>query len=141
MKIKLFFALFGIIFCFTACKSDKQNTTSKTVKINDAPQWVGTYKGVVPCDGCDGIERVLTLHANSTYDLHIHYLGTRTKRWEKGILQWQKTGDIFSLIRSGQKATASYLLYKGNLMQLKKDGKLLSGTIRPKYTLKRVHKD
>ena len=37
--------------------------------------WEGTYRGILPCADCEGIETKITLSANGTYEYKASYLG------------------------------------------------------------------
>ena len=48
---------------------------------------VGTYKGVLPCADCEGMETMIELKSDSTYSRVITYLGKR-----KIVLQHRVSG-------------------------------------------------
>lgn len=56
--------------------------------------WDGTYKGVIPCDDCGGIDIVLKLNSDYTYGLDARYRDkTPVKKYSsKGKFSFDKTG-------------------------------------------------
>ena len=63
-KSSIFISLICIINLFIACK------------INKKIDIIGTYKGVLPCASCMGIDNELILKDNKTFLLKTIYLGT-----------------------------------------------------------------
>lgn len=45
--------------------------------------YIGTYKGVLPCADCEGLETVLCINENNTYKLQTRYLGKGDKVFEQ----------------------------------------------------------
>ena len=44
--------------------------------------WDGTYFGILPCADCNGIQTILTLNKNLTYEIQMKYLGKDEKVFE-----------------------------------------------------------
>ena len=45
--------------------------------------WNGTYKGVLPCADCEGLETTVVVNENNTYCVKTKYLGKGDKVFEK----------------------------------------------------------
>lgn len=96
---------------------------------------VGTYKGVVPCADCEGIETSVMLHADNTYMLHTSYLG---KSGGKGLdlngnFKWI---DGFTIELEGvTNAPSRYFVSENKLIQLDMQGKRIEGELAEKYVL------
>ncbi len=96
---------------------------------------VGTYKGVVPCADCEGIETSVMLHADNTYMLHTGYLG---KSGGKGLdlngnFKWI---DGFTIELEGvTDAPSKYFVSENKLIQLDMQGKKIEGELADKYIL------
>jgi uncharacterized lipoprotein NlpE involved in copper resistance len=96
---------------------------------------VGTYKGVVPCADCEGIETSVMLHADNTYMLHTSYLG---KSGGKGLdlngnFKWI---DGFTIELEGvTDAPSKYFVSENKLIQLDMQGKKIEGELADKYIL------
>ena len=147
MKITL---LLCTILLFISCKKEineveiKTDSMSKvaTEKEMDAHNtqnsldWQGTYKGVTPCADCEGIETELTLNEDLTFTLKTKYLGKGDGKvfQETGNFAWDKTGGIIAL--EGLKGRPTqYKVGENRLIQLDREGKVISGDLAEKYVL------
>ncbi|MFT7364105.1 MAG: putative lipoprotein NlpE involved in copper resistance, partial [Algoriphagus sp.] len=67
--------------------------------------WNGTYKGVLPCASCEGIETILTLNSDQSYVLITNYLGRNDalEQEKRGEFSWNEDSSIITLtnINSG----------------------------------------
>lgn len=83
IKLYSVFILFLLVGCKTikpepACCTQEEiqkplETEPDTARVDS---WVGTYKGLIPCDSCDGMQVSLTLREDENYRLEIDYVGT-----------------------------------------------------------------
>lgn len=55
---------------------------SATATASDQLNWVGDYKGVLPCADCAGIETELELKADQSYELSEEYLGKQSNEFK-----------------------------------------------------------
>ena len=96
--------------------------------------WPGTYKGVLPCADCEGIETVLTLSADKNYSLKTTYLGKSNKvNEEKGNFAWNKLGNTITL--SSAAKPNQYLVGENSIWKLDQDGNRITGDLADKYKL------
>ena len=60
--------------------------------------WVGTYKSVLPCVNCEGLETTITLKEDTTFLLKINPLGSDvTIPDTTGRMIWTETNKFFTL--------------------------------------------
>ena len=100
--------------------------------------WSGTYRGVVPCADCEGIETEITLGRNGTYVLKTRYLGKEaTGREAQGAFTWVAGGSAIRLEglpgRPGR-----YQVVENALVQLDVEGRPIPDDLAPKYRLAKV---
>lgn len=104
----------------------------------NALDWDGTYKGIVPCADCEGIETTLVLGKELTYTLKTKYLGKSDAKVfeEKGKFNWDKSGQIITL--DGIKdAPNKYFVGENKIIQLDMNGKKITGEQADLYILKK----
>ncbi len=94
-KRYLIVAIISFIFigCNQGKKKDKTITDSHSSEIS--LDWNGAYRGILPCENCDGILTTITLNDNKTFELDNFYLGGKSQdnRTEKGEFAFTKDGD------------------------------------------------
>jgi copper homeostasis protein (lipoprotein) len=145
MKTKLLFSVFIISILF-ACQ---QKNTDKNVSEQDSLNtqvidhhnartsldYVGVYRGILPCADCPGIETIIYLNENDTYTLSTKYLERGVKVFEnKGNYTWNKEGNTITLsnITSGPNM---YFVGENTLTQLDMDGNRITGEIQDAFVL------
>ncbi len=102
----------------------------------NALDWNGMYKGVVPCADCEGIETVLVLNADNTYLLKTAYLGKGDAApvERTGSLTWNSAGN--TVILAGiENAPNQYFVGENALTQLDLAGNKVTGQLADKYIL------
>ncbi|MGN5764957.1 copper resistance protein NlpE [Acinetobacter calcoaceticus] len=100
--------------------------------------WDGTYKGVLPCADCEGIETELELNQDKTYELKEKYLGKGDgKAFEtKGSFAFDsKNTSVITLDKAGD--GRKYFVAEGYLKALDTEGKEITGELASKYELKK----
>ena len=98
--------------------------------------WDGTYKGVLPCADCEGIETKLKLNQDKTYELKETYLGKGDgKAFEsQGSFQFDsKNSSIIKLDKAGD--SRKYFVAEGYLNALDMDGNEITGDLADHYKL------
>lgn len=115
---------FILIFGLTSCAQKKID-------------WVGTYKGVLPCVNCEGLEATVTLKEDTTFLLKINFLGSDlTIPDTTGKVIWNEPNKLFSL------DIASYLsphfeISGDTLFNLGLDSKRVVGSDAKKFIFKK----
>lgn len=139
MKTKNILILFiAVILINTGCKNKKQSKTQETElktetkdthTTNNSLDWQGTYFGVLPCASCPGINTLITLNNDGTYEKTVEYLESNdTPQTTKGNFSWDKVGRI--TIEEN-----SYLIEKNQLFCLDSDNKKYEGELADIYVL------
>ena len=98
--------------------------------------WNGTYKGVLPCADCAGIETEIVLNSDQTYVLTRKYLGKGSKISDSKVPFSWVSGSVIRLdgVIDGP---SLYLVGEGMITQLDLNGKLIKGSSKEKYVLKK----
>ena len=97
---------------------------------------VGKYKGVLPCADCEGIETVIELKADSTYNREMKYLG-KTDNSYTASGKWTWVSEFVINLGSIKEGPNRYFVAEGKLVQLDTNGKKISGPLADKYELKK----
>jgi copper homeostasis protein (lipoprotein) len=103
--------------------------------------YVGTYKGILPCSDCHGLETELVINENSTFSVKTKYQGKGDKVYmQKGHFTWNKKGNIVILteIKNGPN---QYLVGKRTLTQLDIYGEKVKGSLADDYILSKQPTD
>ena len=99
--------------------------------------WNGTYRGILPCADCEGIQTELTLNQDMTFVLKRNYMGRDTKFPEdKGTFKWDSSGSKVELIGLKDQPCI-YFVGENKLIQLDMEGKEITGALADKYVLKK----
>ena len=104
----------------------------------NAIDWNGTYKGILPCADCEGIKTELELNSDKTYEIKETYLGKGDgKPFEsKGSFQFDnKNSSIIELDKAGD--SRKYFVAEGYLKALDLEGNEITGDLADKYQLKK----
>jgi copper homeostasis protein (lipoprotein) len=144
--------IFLMLVFFTACGevSNTKVVEKTTVVVEDSEvtkivdganaqnslDVVGTYKGVLPCADCEGMETMIELKSDSTYSRVIKYLGKKENSFTApGKWTWVN-GSTISL-RSIKEGPNQYFVAEGKLIQLDMSGNRITGDLATKYELKK----
>lgn len=101
--------------------------------------WAGTYRGVLPCADCEGIETVVTLTADGHYHAQSKYLGTETVAFsEQGQFSWNDAGN--TVVLAGQQPI-QYFVGENRLIRLALDGSRVTGNLADHYILQKLMAD
>jgi uncharacterized lipoprotein NlpE involved in copper resistance len=99
--------------------------------------WNGTYRGVLPCADCQGIETSITLDKNLNYFAQMKYLGRNTDPINRqGTFTWDASGTTIRL-HGMPEGPDRYLVGGDALIQLDREGKRITGDLAAKYVLPR----
>ena len=104
----------------------------------NALDWNGTYKGILPCADCEGIKTELELNSDKTYEIKETYLGKGDgKPFEsKGSFQFDsKNSSIIELDKAGD--SRKYFVAEGYLKALDLEGNEITGDLADRYQLKK----
>lgn len=103
--------------------------------------WNGTYKGVLPCADCEGIETSITLMKDGTYQRTVTYLGREEAgRTDRGDFEWDETGSKV-ILKPGEGEGPQYQVGENVLFHLDRDGNRITGDLADNYTLMKNRTD
>jgi heat shock protein HslJ len=100
--------------------------------------WPGSYSGVLPCASCPGIETIITLREDGTFDRSTLYIDEApAPETESGRFSWNAAGSAITL---GSAAGQQYQVGEGALFQLDESGKRITELAR-RYVLEKHVQD
>ena len=154
VKMKSYLFLLSSLLLLMACKSNsasEPNTEANPDSLSSAPDttisgdghnaqnaldWAGIYKGVVPCADCEGIETVLILNGDNSYLLRTNYLGKPdAQAIEKtGSFTWNAAGNTV-ILGNIENAPNQYFIGENQVIQLDLSGNRITGGLADKYIL------
>jgi uncharacterized lipoprotein NlpE involved in copper resistance len=132
--------LIVIILLFISCSSkvQKEVTTVDKLTSRNSLDWAGTYKGILPCADCEGIETTLRINSDSTFQLIAKYLGKKSDSIETyGSFIWNDEGNTI-LLNNITNAPNKYFVRENSVIQLDMEGNFISGDLADKYVLKKI---
>jgi uncharacterized lipoprotein NlpE involved in copper resistance/heat shock protein HslJ len=137
-QLLLFLLLIAFLSCEDKKKSIKEDTNTSAAdfpKVNQNQDFIGAYRGILPCADCDGMETKIILNENNTYTKAVHYLGKGTKIFEqKGTFSWNKLGNIV-ILENISNAPNQYIVTKSKIIQLDMEGNLIASSFAKEYEL------
>jgi len=149
MKAKIL--LFMLMLCFFI--SCQKHTTDSNVSTKDSIakvdslnnvaahnaknslDYIGTYKGILPCADCEGLETVICINEYNTYNIKTQYQGKGEKVFEqKGTFSWNTAGNTIVLddVKNGPN---QYFVGENTLTQLTLSGEKITGNLASEYIL------
>ncbi|MDN3677516.1 copper resistance protein NlpE N-terminal domain-containing protein [Flavobacterium paronense] len=140
------YILLLIFVCLFSCQQQSKNKAdSKTDSIKNevlnshnaknSLDYIGTYKGILPCADCQGLDTEIAINENGTFSIKTKYQGKGDKVFvQKGHFTWNKKGNIIVLtdIKNGPN---QYFVAENKLIQLDISGKKISGNLAEDYVL------
>ena len=137
MKQSLLIVVGGLALLASGCSSPPQAVTAVPATVHNsqnALDWAGAYRGVLPCADCRGIETVVVLRSDGTFTRLFKYLGKGDEVFSKdGRFTWNAVGSIVTLAGDAQ-----YLVGENHLTRLAPDGSRVTGALADRYVLTKV---
>lgn len=97
--------------------------------------WAGTYKGILPCIDCEGIETTITINENMTFHIKTKYLGKEEMVYElRGDFLWNEEGNKI-ILNEKNRSPRLFLVGENYLLQLDSKGNKITGDSADKYYL------
>lgn len=97
--------------------------------------YIGTYKGILPCADCEGLETVVCINENDTYNVKTKYIGKGEKVFEqKGTFSWNKAGNTI-VLNEEKNGPNQYFVGENTLTQLTLTGEKITGNLASQYVL------
>lgn len=99
--------------------------------------WAGTYSGVVPCASCPGIETVVTLRDDGTFEHSMLYIDeSPIPETRSGTFTWNDAGGKVTLKTGGNDAQ-QYQVGENQLFHLDQQGERITGELAGHYVLQK----
>ena len=147
-KITLLFLLVFMVSCQQKSKNEVdskvdsiKNAVSISHNAKNSLDYIGTYKGILPCADCDGLETEIAINENTTFSIKTKYQGKGNKIFiRKGHFAWNKNGNsiILTDISNGFN---QYLVVKNKLILLDSSGKKMADNLADEYVLSKLPTD
>lgn len=103
--------------------------------------YVGTYKGILPCADCQGLETEIAINENNTYTIKTKYQGKGDKVYlQKGTFSWNSKGTII-ILKDVKNAPNQYFVGENTLTQLDMSGQKNKGSLADEYILSKQPTD
>ncbi len=144
MRMKIVFSVVVIflISCNTQNKNYKKQqalSEKNAHSSRNSIDWAGTYRGVLPCADCDGVQMELSITKKSTYELKKRYEGSSTEIiTESGNFRWLPEGNVIT-IYSGNSSNeyTHFLVGENKLVKLDRDANPIKNEFSQMYVLKK----
>ena len=139
-------SLFSIISCNTNKTKNndeqtylnKENYIDTTHNSRNSLDWEGTYIGTIPCADCPGINIIITLNSDETFNYNASYEERNTTILDSGNFMWHNNGSVVHL--KTKNLNTKYKVGENKLIQLDSDDKEIKGSNAEKYILKKLSK-
>lgn len=143
---KLFLTAAVVGLTLSACKSTKeesvlnaetesQETVAEQPEAKSSIDFIGSYKGVLPCADCEGIETLITLNPDESFSIKQTYLGKEDKPFEEiGSYEWMEDGNRL-MFEDTESNITYYLVTDGKLTMLDSEGNPVEGPNAANYEL------
>ena len=131
----------SVLLLFVVIVGCQNQTVKKNDRNNDvhnarnSVDYIGTYKGILPCVDCQGLDTELSVNENSTFNLKVKYQGKGEKIYlQKGHFTWNKKGNTI-ILTDVRNAPNQYFVNENTLTQLDIYGKKIKGSTAEEYIL------
>lgn len=126
--------------CTTPATSPDPVNADPAHNARNALNWIGAYRGVLPCADCEGIETVVVLARDGTYSTQARYLGKGDPVFaEHGRFTWNEAGHTVTLAAAPSgREPARYFVGENHLLRLAPDGSRVTGPLAQHQVLTRL---
>ncbi|MFD2035930.1 copper resistance protein NlpE [Belliella marina] len=99
--------------------------------------YMGIYKGTLPCADCEGIETIIELGSGNSYVKKVIYLGKDDQKVTEssGTFTWNDEGNTITLNEDDE--PNKYFVGENVLFHLDMDGNRIEGDLAENYKLKK----
>lgn len=123
-------------FIVSACTTSNAGNPHPGHNTRNSLDWAGSYRGVLPCADCEGIETIVVLATDGTFSAQSEYLGKGGETFsEKGSIAWNAAGDTVTL---AGREPVQYFVGENHLIRLARDGSRITGANAENYVLARI---
>lgn len=139
-KIELCFIV--ILTLLVACQNNTEpkpeNEPKQATKVEDTPSakntidWAGTYFGILPCASCSGVNTLITLNKDDTFEKTTELLDSNEEeKIVKGRVLWTEDNSIITV-------ECNYLVSENQLILLDSENKPVIGKSAKQYLLEKI---
>jgi copper homeostasis protein (lipoprotein) len=145
-KVILYISITLFLFSFS-CNSQNKNLKKQQAlaqkyanTIRNKIDWEGTYKGMLPCADCEGIQIELSVFKKGNYELTKRYEGKSSEIiTEKGNFRWLPNGNAITLYSGNNSSEYTHFLVEENqLIKLDKEANRINSEFSELYILKKT---
>ena len=132
---------FAIPLIMMSCSSTKHSTENAIDEHNsqNALDWDGIYRGILPCADCEGIQTTIYLQKDLSFTIKSRYLGKSDSVFQMtGRFTWNKEGSQITLTSSDSREKYQYQVGENILTQLDQEGKKITGALANHYILSKT---
>lgn len=141
-----------VVVVLSSCQTQKTastNPANEAMEKRDAAHtsqnaidWDGIYRGLLPCADCEGIQTTIYLKKDLSFITKIKYLGKSDSVFETtGKFKWNDKGNTVVLAPSDRTSSSQYFVAENYLTQLDIDGNKITGEIASRYILTKANYD
>lgn len=135
MKKIILFLLITMIFVSCQKQTASDNRQDTAISFKNSSDYIGIYKGILPCADCQGLDTEIAINENGTFCIKTKYEGKGDKIFElKGNFTWNRAGNVI-ILSTIKNAPNKYLVGKNTLTQLDISGKKITGNLADEYIL------
>lgn len=138
--------LIGVSLSLYACNSTQAESSEEReeeiIEVIEEPketlsfEWAGEYYGVLPCADCEGIETLIELRNDLTYDKVLTYQTNDPLTIEdEGGIEWDEANRIITLISMNDTIFHQYKIEKAGMRALDMEGNKIEGDLTDSYFL------
>jgi heat shock protein HslJ len=145
-NLSIVFATVLFLGCTGTQKSSVYEPTEDQMSSGHTSQnsldWKGTYRGILPCDNCEGIQVTVTLSKDLTYKQTSRQMGGSDERQENaGKFSWNKNGNSITLEPNDASGSIQYSVGENSLAQLDDKGNKVGGNDAAQHILSKANYD
>jgi heat shock protein HslJ len=138
--MKKYSLLLGFLFMLSCQKNINDDfkindTINTSHNAKNSLDYIGVYKGTLPCADCEGLETKISINENATFTVATKYLGKGEKVFiKKGTFSWNKEGNTIEF-NEEKNGLSKYFVGENSLTQLDMSGKKITGDLASEYIL------
>ncbi len=120
-----------------ACVGNDAPASPDAHNSRNSLDWAGSYSGVLPCASCPGIETLITLHEDGTFERSLLYIDEApVPETDSGTFTWSNSGGAITLNASDAGAQ-QYQVGENALFHLDRNGERITGDLASHYVLQK----
>lgn len=134
-------AIAATVLAISGCTAPTTSTSSTQAvatpehNARNSLDWPGTYRGVLPCADCEGIETVVVLSPTGQYRAQSKYLGKSPRVIkQQGNFTWNPEGNTITF----SDTPVRHFVGENQIIRLAEDGTRVTGPLAKNYVLTRV---